>query len=124
MVSRKRPTMIARAEALRTDTRESVVIPGTCQVGERSPEAVLVTDLSASGCRLRGDSIGVTKSEPVQLWLGNAGPISAKLKWVKKGSLGLAFDVSLDEKLLEKLLAAPLAPPPSNVVPLKRRLET
>ena len=115
--------MIARAEALRTGSRESVVIAGTCQVGERPAEAVLVTDLSARGCRLRGDSIGVTKSEPVQLWLGDAGPIGAKLKWVKKGSLGLAFDASLDEKLLEDLLAAPMAPVPSNVVPLKRRFE-
>ena len=115
--------MIARADALRTGSRESVVIPGTCQVGERAAEAVLVTDLSARGCRLRGDSIGVTKSEPVQLWLGDAGPITAKLKWVKKGSLGLAFDSALDEKVLEELLAAPIAPVPSNVVQLKRRFE-
>jgi hypothetical protein len=116
--------MIAHAEALRTGSRESVIIAGTCQVGERPPEAVLVTDLSSRGCRLRGDSIGVTKSEPVQLWLGDAGPIPAKLKWVKRGSIGLAFDNSLDEKLLEDLLAAPMAPAPSNVVPLRKRFES
>ena len=113
--------MIARADALRTGSRESVVIPGTCQVGERPAEAVLITDLSAHGCRLRGDSIGVTKSEPVQLWLGDAGPIGAKLKWVKKGSLGLAFEAPLGEDVLQPLLDAPVPPIPSNVVPLKRR---
>jgi hypothetical protein len=115
--------MIARAEALRTGVRESVAIPGTYQVGERPAEPVLVTDLSAYGCRLRGDSVGVTKSEPVMLWLGETGPIGAKLKWVKKGSLGLAFDDALDDNLLERLLATPFAPAPSNVVPLKRRFE-
>ena len=45
MASTKRPKMIARADALRTGSRESVVISGTCQVGERPAETVLVTDL-------------------------------------------------------------------------------
>ena len=115
--------MIARADALRTGSRESVVISGTCQLGERPAEAVLVTDLSARGCRLQSDSIGVTKSEPVQLWFADAGPITAKLRWVKQGSLGLAFDVALDQKLLEKLFAHPFEPAPDNVVPLKKRFE-
>ena len=106
---------------LRGAPRESVIIPGRCQVGERPAEEVLVTDLSARGCRLRGNSIGVTKTEPVQLWLGDHGPIAARLKWVKKGSLGLAFETPLDEEVLQPLLDAPVPPVPSNVVPLKRR---
>jgi hypothetical protein len=106
---------------LRGAPRESVIIPGRCQVGERAVEEVLVTDLSARGCRLRGNSIGVTKTEPVKLWLGEIGPIAAKLKWVKKGSLGLAFGAPLDEKVLQPLLDAPVPPIPSNVVPLRKR---
>ena len=105
---------------LRGAPRESVIIPGKCQVGDRLVEEVLVTDLSARGCRLRGNSIGVTKTEPVQLWLGDAGPIAAKLKWVKKGSIGLAFEAELDEDVLQPLLDAPAPPVPSNVVPLNR----
>jgi len=106
---------------LRGAPRESVIIPARCQVGERVVEEVLVTDLSARGCRLRGNSIGVTKAEPVQLWLGEIGPIAAKLKWVKKGSIGLAFEAPLDDKVLRPLLDAPVPPVPSNVVPLRRR---
>lgn len=106
---------------LRGGPRESVIIPGRCQVGERPVEDVLATDLSARGCRLRGNSIGVTKTEPVQLWLGEIGPIAAKLKWVKKGSLGLAFEAPLHEDVLQPLLDAPVPPIPSNVVPLRRR---
>jgi len=112
--------MLSSADALRGGPREPVVIAGSCQIGERTVEEVLVTDLSARGCRLRGNSIGVTKTEPVQLWLGEAGPFAAKLKWVKRGSLGLGFETALDEAFLEQLLSAPAAPVPSNVVPLKR----
>ena len=106
---------------MRGSPRESVIIPGRCQVGERAAEEVLVTALSARGCRLRGNSIGVTKAAPVQLWLGEIGPIAARLKWVKKGSIGFAFDVPLDEDVLRPLLDAPVPPVSSNVVPLKRR---
>jgi hypothetical protein len=120
---RKRPTIPPRNDLLRTGPRESVVIPGKCQVGERAVEEVLVTDLSARGCRLRGNSIGVTKTEPVQLWLGDAGPVAARLRWVKKGSLGLAFEAPLDEGVLRPLLDAPAPPIPSNVVPLRKRFE-
>ncbi len=104
---------------LRAGPRESVIIPGKCQVGERPAEEVLVTDLSARGCRLRGNSIGVTKTEPVQLWLGDAGPIAARLKWVKKGSIGLAFESALDDAFLQPLLDAPAPPVPANVVHLR-----
>ena len=108
---------------LRAGPRASVIIAAKCQVGERPAEEVLVTDLSAKGCRLRGNSIGVTKTEPVQLWLGDAGPIAARLKWVKKGSLGLAFEAALDESFLQPLLDAPAPPIPTNVVHLRHRAE-
>ena len=118
---RKRPNILPRTDLLRAGPRESVIIPGKCQVGDRLIEEVLVTDLSAQGCRLRGNSIGVTKTEPVQLWLGDAGPIAARLKWVKKGSIGLAFESALDEAFLQPLLDAPVPPVPSNVVHLRKR---
>jgi hypothetical protein len=106
---------------MRGATRESVVILGACRIGERPSEDVLITDLSANGCRLRGNSVGVTKAEAVELMVGEHGPIPAKLKWLKKGSLGLAFESPLDEGVLQRLLDAPAAPAPSNVVPLRRR---
>ena len=62
--------ILARTETLRAEPRESVIISGKCQVGDRLAEEVLVTDLSTKGCRLRGNSIGVTKAERVQLWIG------------------------------------------------------
>ena len=68
---------------------------------------MLVTDLGATGCKLQANWVGVTKSEPVQLWLGDFGPVEAKLKWIRKGSLGLAFNDPLEEAVLQPMLEAP-----------------
>jgi hypothetical protein len=56
------------------------------------------------------------------MWLGDLGPLTARLKWVKRGSAGLAFDTALTEEELEsvKLTAVPVPLP--QVVPLRRRL--
>ena len=113
--------MLPRTEIVRGGPRQSVVIPGRCQVGERPVEDVLVTDLGADGCRMRGSSVGVTKLEPIRLWLGDVGPVAARLKWLKQGSLGLLFEAPLEESLLRQLLEAPALPHPSDVVPLSRR---
>ena len=118
---RKRSKILPRNDVLRAEPRAAVTIAGRFRVGERPVEDVLFTDLSERGCRLRGNSIGVTKTEPVQLWFGDAGPIAARLKWIKKGSIGLAFDSPLDAAVLRPLLEAPAPPIPSNVVPLRKR---
>ena len=117
-MAKKRARILLHPEMARTSDREAVVIPGTCQIGERPVEDVLVLDIGASGCRLRGNSLGVTKSEPLQLKIGELGPLGARLKWVKKGSLGVEFDEPLQDDILEKLQNTPWPAP--NVVPLRR----
>lgn len=121
MASKKRPMLLARSNTPRGAERGSVLVAGKYSVSGRPAEDVLITDLSASGCRLRANSIGVTKTEPIEIWLGEFGPIAAKLKWLKKGSLGLAFDKPLDHQALQALLDVPAEPRPSNVVPLHRK---
>lgn len=101
----------------RATARNSVAIEGLCVIGQRAREAALVTDLGPGGCRVRTEAVGVTRSEALQLWLGEIGPIAGRLKWTKGGSLGVLFDVPLDEATLAALLAA--GEPPSNVVPLR-----
>jgi hypothetical protein len=118
-MARKRAKILPNPEAARTATREPVVIPGTCRIGERPAEDVLVLDIGANGCRLRGNSLGVTKSEPVELRIGDIGPVAAKLRWVKKGSLGVKFDAPIGDEALQKLYDTPWPAP--NVVPLRRR---
>lgn len=94
-----------------------VLIAGTCQVGAREAEDVIVTEINAGDCQLRLTSIGVTKGEPFTLLLGNEAPIAGRLRWVKRGTVGVAFDTPLDHAVLERLRAFV---PPSNIVALRR----
>jgi len=117
MVSSK-PSKLANRPALqRAEERTQVSIEGRCRAGERDLQDVLVLDLGPNGCRLLGLSVGVTKSDPLELWLGDAGPVAARLKWAKRGSLGVAFESPLDEVLLQRLAQEATAP---NVVAIRR----
>jgi hypothetical protein len=114
---KKRAKLQQNTARSRSSPREHVVIEGACVIGERGKEAALVTDLGLQGCRVRTEAVGVTRSEALQLWLGEFGPVAGTLKWTKSGSLGVRFDQPLDEGTLEALLAA--GEPPSNVIPLR-----
>jgi len=79
-----------------------------------------VLDLDARGCRVKGVTAAVTKVDVLRLWLGELGPIAGRLRWVKRGSAGIAFEAPLSEEDLDsaKLTAAP-APSP-QVISLRR----
>lgn len=117
MTKGKRAKLQQNTARSRTTTRQPVVIDGECVIGERAKETALVTDLGLQGCRVRTEAVGVTRSETLQLWLGEVGPIAGRLKWSKGGSLGVLFDTPLEEATLEALLEAGV--PPSNVVQLR-----
>lgn len=117
MVRSKPSTLANRPVERRADERAAVNIAGRCRAGDRETQEVLVTDLGAAGCRLLGLSAGVTKSDRLELWLGEAGPFAARLKWAKRGLLGVDFERPLDAALLESLASAAPAP---NIVPIRR----
>ena len=115
---RSKPSKLAnRPTEQRADERTAVNIAGRCRAGERETQDVLVIELGAGGCRLLGLSAGITKSDPLELWLGDAGPFAGRLKWAKRGLLGIEFERPLDAALLESLANAAQEP---NVVPLRR----
>ena len=105
-----------RAERPRASDRQKVSIAGSCGFGERPREEILVTDLGPLGCSLQGDAVGVTRSEPLTLWLGEVGPIAGKLKWAKGGSLGVMFDEPLEDDVVTALYEAAAR---AKVVPLR-----
>lgn len=115
---RSKPSKLAnRFVEQRTDERVAVNIAGRCRAGERDIQDVLVIELGAGGCRLLGLSAGVTKSDRLELWLGEAGPFAARLRWAKRGLLGVDFDRPLDGGLFETFANAAHEP---NVVALRR----
>jgi len=110
-----RPKLM-RAEKPRAADRQRVSISGRLGMGERPSEDVLVTDLGPHGCSLQGDAVGVTRSAPLTLWLGEVGPISGRLKWAKAGSLGVMFDNPLSDEVVDRLFDAAAR---DKVVPLR-----
>ena len=121
MASSKHARLSNRPEKERVEERTAVSISGRCRAGDRDMQEVLVMDLAMQGCRLLGLSVGVTKNDPLELWLGDVGPVAARLKWVKRGSLGVEFDSPLDAEVLERLASADPTP---NVLPLRRSRTT
>ena len=98
----------------RKDPRQQVAIAGTCALGDRPEEAVLVTDLAVNGCRVRSNAVGVSRSETVVLHVGDVGPIAGSLKWTKGGALGVAFDEPLEQAEVERLSAAAASAGPDS----------
>lgn len=118
MAKAKRPRLQQRSTGSRAGNRITVAIAGTCTVGDRPEEEVLVTDLGPTGCRMRAGAVGVTKAEPLVLRIGSGDPIVARLEWAKGGALGVSFETPLADDVVENLSAASAAP--DNVVPLRR----
>lgn len=116
----KRPKLATRYSGPRAGARDSVSLEARCRVGEGEETAVAVLDLDAGGCQVRGITAAVTRGGPVQLWLGSIGPLAARLRWVKNGSAGLAFEAPLGEDALAEARASAAWVAPSRVLPLRR----
>ncbi|MGN3974401.1 hypothetical protein [Tsuneonella sp. SYSU-LHT278] len=116
----KRPKLATRYTGPRTGERDVVSLDARCRIGEREIESVAVLDLDARGCRIRGILIAVTKNEQVTLWLGTVGPIAGRLRWLKRGSAGVAFETPLSERDLDEARASAVPPPAARGNPLRR----
>ena len=121
MAKLNRPKLATHYSGPRAGNRDFVSLEGRCSVGEGAPELISVLDLDARGCRVKGITAAVTKADLLQMWLGELGPIVGRLRWAKRGSAGVAFDVPLNDEALVsiKLTAAPVPLP--QVIPLRRR---
>ena len=97
--------------------RRKVAIDGRCSIGGREAQDVLLTDIGLTGCRMRANAVGVTKSDSLELWLGETGPIASKLEWARDGALGVSFEVPLESELLDALCETSLL---NTVVPLRK----
>ena len=116
----KRPKLATRYTGPRTGERSAVSLDARCRIGDGAAISVAVLDLDAGGCRVRGIQMAVTKNEEVTLWLGSVGPIATRLRWLKRGSAGLAFETPLSEDSLEEARASAEPLLEARVVPLRR----
>ncbi|GGE01740.1 hypothetical protein GCM10011515_21770 [Tsuneonella deserti] len=121
MAKLNRPKLATHYSGPRAGDRDFVSLEGRCVVGEGAGEDIAILDLDERGCRVKGVTAAVTKSDVLQVWLGDVGPIEGRLRWAKRGSAGIAFIKPLgpEELALAKRTAVPSTPP--QVIPLRRR---
>ncbi|MCB2088275.1 MAG: hypothetical protein R3E18_07245 [Sphingomonadaceae bacterium] len=117
-----RPKLATRYAGPRGGTRDLVSLEGRCQVGENDCEDIVLLDLDTGGCRVRGITAAVTKTDAVAVWLGPLGPFTAHPRWVKRGLAGLRFDPPLEDSTLEEAKSRAVPAPPSEVIALRRRV--
>lgn len=118
----KRPKLATTYNGPRAGERDSVSLEATCRVGDGESFAVAVLDLDAHGCRVRGFGAAATKFDAIALRFGELDPVHAGLRWVKRGSAGLAFANPLSEAELEVIHRSAGYVAPTRVVPLRRPL--
>jgi hypothetical protein len=120
MTRRKRPLLATRYSGPRAGNRDLASLEGRCRVGEGDAAPIAVLDLDALGCRVRGITAAVRKSEPLQVWLGDIGPLAARLRWMKRGNAGVAFEAPLSEADLARAAETAVPAPAAQVIPLRR----
>lgn len=92
----KRPKLSTGYTGSRKGGRAPVSLDASCRVGDGEEFPVGVLDLDRHGCRLSNFTAAVTKADTVFLSIGKIGPVTAHVRWAKRGSAGLKFDVALD----------------------------
>lgn len=105
-MARKTSSLHRQTARAHGSARRRVAIEGRCSIGGREAQDVLVTDLGETGCRMKANAVGVIKSDPLELWFGDSGPIAGRLKWTRDGALGVAFESPLAAELLDGLYEA------------------
>ena len=118
----KRPKLAISYTGPRAGERDQVSFDARCAVGSGAEFEVAVLDLDAYGCRIRGIVAAVTKNERVALTFGPAGPFVGRLRWLKHGSAGLAFEVPLGDAALAAARACEAVAGRPRVVSLRRSL--
>ena len=121
MAKLTRPKLATHYSGPRAGPRDFVSLEGLCSVGEGEAESISVLDLDARGCRVKGITAAVTKADRLQVWLGAVGPIEGRLRWVKRGSAGIAFVEPLAEAQLGEAKQTATPAPLAEVIPLRRR---
>ena len=121
MAKLTRPKLATHYTGPRAGPRDFVSLEGQCSVGEGESERIAVLDLDARGCRVKGITAAVTKADRLQVWLGAVGPIEGRLRWVKRGSAGIAFVEPLAEKQVDEAKQTSMPAPLPYVIPRRGR---
>ncbi|TRD11138.1 PilZ domain-containing protein [Erythrobacter insulae] len=75
----------------RQTPRKSIKLPSRYFTGTGAPDDVLVTEISAGGCRFASTSPDLTIGARLQIEIAGTGPHHGTVKWAEKGEIGVTF---------------------------------
>lgn len=95
--------MADTVRTLRREERLDVVIPARCRSRSGFVDRVVITDLSANGCRIESMALTVRKGDLVVVSPGVIEGQCGRVIWVKGHSAGIAFSAPLYGPVVEHL---------------------
>ena len=116
------PAKAATEGGRRAAARDSLFLSATIRRdGDKEEELVPVRVRNLSAVGLMADYHEVAEvGESVVVSLRGIGSVAGKVAWIRRGRIGISFDVEVDPKLARKpVTAAPRSdPPPRPIRPL------
>lgn len=91
---------------LRSDQRHDVSIPCLCRTSTGYECGVTVSDLSASGCGLAGNWVGLSPGQRVSLSYADGLSATGVLRWSTHKTAGVQFDTRLSAQTVKRLMQA------------------
>ena len=86
----------------RQSERKTITLPGRYLTDYGMPADVLLTDVSAGGCRFKTDTSRLSVGTPLQIVIDGNGPHHATIKWVRQGEVGVTFNHRLAQDVLDQ----------------------
>lgn len=91
-----------RAER-RLFNRERVILSARCRKVDGRSETLIISDLSANGCRVYSDEMILRVGQRLTLQPAKFEGISGQVRWVDGKRAGIAFDRPLHDAIAEHL---------------------
>lgn len=94
--------------------RRPVLLQARCRKSSWHVFPVELGDLSQGGCSIVGSGEAFLPGEAIQLRIANFKPITAQIRWLEGGKVGVEFHSALSGRLIDQLGQAYGIPVQSN----------
>lgn len=84
----------------RQNHRKPLTLPGKYYSGKGGAVEVTLGDISRGGCSFEKGRHRLEQGAPIRIYIDNAGPFAARVRWVEGEQAGVTFDPPLEAEQL------------------------
>ncbi len=84
----------------RQTNRKPLTLPGRYHLGKGRGAEVTLSTLSRGGCRFVDEEGHLAAGTRIHVYIDDAGPFPAQVRWVREGQTGVTFATPLDQAQL------------------------